>query len=320
MTPYFRHIEDDSVHTDIRDVLQSGNLILFAGAGLSAQAVTEKGEHPPLWRGLIEGVLAWCQKKQLIDGAGIAEMMDLVKDNYLIDAGQELQEILEEPSWLQECLSEVVLYNLAKTGEAQQLIAQIPFRAYLTTNYDEFIEGEYRVQKGVTLPKFYERTIEGVLGAFRAGKPFILKMHGDISDPSSIVLGNRSYERLFQPGSHYQRCIETIFGIASVLFVGFGGSDPDLDGITSRVAAFDGRSRRHWMVVARDACPPLRAKRLWKDKGINVVYYDRDSTHSGLVRFLRMIAQPVPLTIGAATDRSEVQNVVRKRLEAVGDA
>jgi hypothetical protein len=80
--------------------------------------------------------------------------------------------------------------------------------------------------------------------------------------------------------------------MSSVLFIGFGGSDPDLDGLLSKVAAFDGRRSRHWIVVPEGRFPALKAKRLLKDKGISVIQYkhdEHDENHPELVKFLKAL-------------------------------
>jgi hypothetical protein len=293
MTVYLRDIEDEEVYDELRNALNSKELILFAGAGLSAQAKTDDGRHPPSWRGLLEGMVAYCRHKHWIDPLHAEEIQNLINAGYLIDAGQELQEVLQ-PSHLQQCVGEVTFCNLAKTGEVHDLVVQIPFRVYLTTNYDELIEGAYRAHAGVNLKKFYERTIEGVFDAFRERKNFIIKLHGDISDPSSIILGERSYERLLYANNAYRSCLESIFFVSSVLFIGFGAADPDIERIISKVGAFDGRSKRHWMLVPKGSFPLLRAKRLWTDKGITIIQYERDPSHSGLLTFLKALSTLPP--------------------------
>src|ERR1035437_4090511 len=80
--------------------------------------------------------------------------------------------------------------------------------------------------------------------------------------------------------------------MSSVLFVGFGGTDPDLDGLLSKVAAFDGRRRRHWMVVPEGKFPSLKATRLLHDKGVRVIEYPFYSRHSRLTEFLGILATP----------------------------
>jgi hypothetical protein len=226
----------------------------------------------------------------LIDSRYAKDIRDLVEVD-LLDAGQELEDAINSssPSALQRCLNDVLLCNLAETSIAHRLITRIPFRGFLTTNYDDFIESAYVRTQRRTLPKFYEDTYEGVLEAWRSRQPFILKIHGDVAHPQSIVLGRRSYERMLYENEQYSRCLEQLIGGSSILFVGFGGSDPNLEHILSRASIFDGRSKRHWMVVSSRNMPTLKAKRLWRDKGINVIVYH--GSHSNLNRFLRNLAK-----------------------------
>lgn len=317
MNTYIGKIDDTRIYEGLYRALESNELILFAGSGLSTQAKTDDGRHPPLWKGLLNGMIDWCLSKGLLNSEDAPNIQDLVEQGFLIEAGQELQENLE-PSHLQWCLGEVILCNEAKASKAHRIIAQLPFRAYLTTNYDEFIEGEFRAQTGVTLLKYYERSIDGVLNAYRERKPFIYKLHGDITDPSSIVLGNRSYERLLYSNSIYRSCLESIFNMSSVLFIGFGGSDPDMEGIISRVAALDGRSKRHWMLAPNGSFPPLKAKRMWKDKGINVIGYDPDEKHSGVAQFLQNLASPPIVSLKGSRDSDKIKSLERiKRVEGI---
>ena len=296
MNAYIRGVEDREVHRELRNLLEARDLILFAGSGLSAQASTDHGEHPPLWKGLLDGMIHWCEDHGVLDEDRVGDLLDFVAKGYLIEAGQELQDVFDDPSKLMQCLGEIILCkNQARIREAHRLIAQIPFRAIITTNYDKFIEGAFWAENGLPLQKYYQRTLSGVLEMFWQRKPFILKLHGDLNDPTSIVLGYRAYERLLYADNAYRFCLETIFATSSVLFMGFGGSDPDLDGIVSRVAAFDGRRRCHWMLVPAGTFPSLKAKRLLKDKGINLVQYEKDESHSGVVTLLRALAQRAPI-------------------------
>jgi hypothetical protein len=234
----------------------------------------------------------WCLDNGLIRDTYHIDIIELIDKGFLVDAGQELEEIIEEISQRQRCLAEAILCNEAEISEAHNLIAGINFRAYLTTNYDEFIEGAFWHKHGKRLQKFYRPTISGVLDSYRRKEPFIFKLHGDISDPSSIILGNRSYEPLLQSDSDYKKCLETIFSMSSILFVGFGCTDPDFDRIISRVAALDGRTKRHWMLTTENSVPPLKAKRFWKDLGINIIQYKSDEMHTEFVRFLRNLSAP----------------------------
>jgi hypothetical protein len=223
------------------------------------------------------------------------ELEALVQYGFLIEAGQEVEDVLRERSWQQQCLREVLLCNDAAFSLAHEHITRIPFRAYLTTNYDMLIEAAFSKVTRRPLARFYERSIDSILEEYREGRAFILKLHGDVDDGSSIILGDRGYERLLNSHTNYRGCLQTLFSMSSILFVGFGGADPDLDGLLSKVAAFDGRRGRHWMVVPRGQFPSLKAKRLLRDRGVTIIEYERDDTHSGLVTFLEALARPPAL-------------------------
>jgi hypothetical protein len=64
----------------------------------------------------------------------------------------------------------------------------------------------------------------------------VFKVHGDINISGSIVLSNRDYARLLYLSPGYRSFLEAVFSSYTVLFVGFGGNDPDLDGIVDRLS------------------------------------------------------------------------------------
>lgn len=268
-----------------RCIYSDRNCILFAGAGLSAQAETARGEHPPPWKGLLGAMTEWCVQNKLVDQTDAEALATMLHSGYLLEAGQELDEILREKSQKQQCLREVLHSNDLIISKAHEYVAQTSFRAYLTTNYDALIETAYARTRSRSLITFYQNSVDSVLQPYRDGEDFILKLHGDVNDPASVILGDRSYEQLLR-NPNYAFCLNTLFATASILFVGFGGSDPDLDGLLRNVAAFNGRRARHWMVVPSRQFPALKAKRLLRDRGVQVVGYEQDESHSGLVNFL----------------------------------
>jgi hypothetical protein len=295
MTAHVRSVDDPEVYQRLHDELREGRLLLFVGSGLSAQASTADGRHPPLWKPLLLGMTRWCLDKGILDANESAQIDELVRGCFLLEAGEELQERLELQ--MRDCLTASLLTNVAKAGRAHHLAAKIPFRGYLTTNYDELIELEFYAERKTPLPRVYEESIEGVTSFYNSRTPFIVKLHGDVNNPKSIVLGSRSYERLLYTDSPYRDSLKVIFSVCSVLFVGFGFGDPDIEALTSMVARFSTRERRHWILLPRGTFPRLKARRLLKDKGLQVIEYEADGVHSGVVNFLyelAKIAVPAP--------------------------
>lgn len=311
MSPYLFDENDTEIHKLLWNKLDLQNLIVFVGSGLSAQATTDDNKHPPLWKGLLEGMVNWCLKRLLINESCSKNILELINKGYLIEAGQELDDILEK-SQLQQCLSETLLCNQANISESHKLIVQIPFTAYITTNYDALIEGAFAMENGKILEKFYGSAHESVFEAYRKKEPFIFKMHGDISDANSLVLGSRSYEKLLY--SDHDQCLQTLFMTSSVLFIGFGGSDPNFEKIITNVAMADARRKRHWMLIPSDTFPLLKVRRLWKDKGINVIQYKKDSMHSGLIKFLTFLKTPPPVVLDTSEERGNGKSFEYKKM------
>ncbi len=192
---YLRRVDDPSVYQEIRQVLDRQDLILFAGAGFSAQAKTPSGLHPPLWTRCLDEMLSWFQREGFVGDELAADIRELIDAGFLIDAAQEIEEAVHPASSpaMQRCLREVLFIDTARVSRAHLTATKLGFRAYLTTNYDDLIENAYARVRHRSLLPFYEETCDGVLDAWRRREPFILKMHGDTRNHRGIVLGARSY-------------------------------------------------------------------------------------------------------------------------------
>src|SRR5438874_5921066 len=158
MTRYVSEVTDSALIKEIQSAIYRGKCILVVGSGLAAQAETEEGEHPPDGRNLLEKLIQWCFEKGLIDQDTVEDIHALIHDGHLIEAGQEIEELLKRQR--QQCLREALLCDQAEVSEIHHLIAQIPFRAYLTTYYDTFIERAYRTVTGKELQRFYGASIQ----------------------------------------------------------------------------------------------------------------------------------------------------------------
>ncbi len=134
--------------------------------------------------------------------------------------------------------------------------------------------------------------INQALNCLRNSQFFVFKVHGDVNVPGSIVLGNRDYSRLLYLNPAYRSFLETVFASFTVLFVGFGGSDPDLDGVIDRLSTIYERSiGQHFILIAEDEFSALERRRLLEDKRLDCITYKRDTSHSQVVEFLRALAQ-----------------------------
>ena len=71
MNTYLSDIDDKKNYRSLSEALASRSLILFAGSGLSAQALSPDGKRPPLWKPLLEGMIKWCKREHLLNNAAV---------------------------------------------------------------------------------------------------------------------------------------------------------------------------------------------------------------------------------------------------------
>jgi hypothetical protein len=265
--------------------------VLFAGAGLTAQAQAQDGSRLPTWSALLERMVDWCIEHRVQLRAEPDEFRKVLRRGRLLVVAQELQQSLG--GQLNTCLSAILHSGKTRPSEAHRLISKTNWIAALSSNYDGLIEGAYALETGgIVPPVFSPDGIGQALDCLRNGRFFVFKVHGDVNLPGSIVLSNRDYARLLYLSPGYRSFLEAVFSSYTVLFVGFGGTDPDLDGIIDRLSTIYERSiGQHFILISEDEFSALERRRLLEDKRLDCITDRRDASHSQVVEFLRALSQ-----------------------------
>src|SRR5581483_10392068 len=184
---------------------------------------------------LLKRMVSWCIQKKFISQyhttKDFCEQYDKrpLKDT-LIQFGYTIEENLSEKHQQQECLK-ASLEQRTPSVDKYRLLVRKPFRGYVTTAYDTFIETAYAEERQEPLLKFYISSIRDAIEACRNGQPFILKLYGDIDDPASIILGPRFIKGLSAVCELEQ--LRTLLSMSPVIFTGFEKADPDLGTLSS---------------------------------------------------------------------------------------
>jgi len=213
--------------------LRERRLLLFAGAGLSAQAGL------PTWRSLVQDVV----------DATIAEAMQGEESR------RELEGMIAAGKWLQiadHCklklgpgeYARLLGEQLGDFGkpvpEAHRLAVRLPFAAWVTTNYDKLLERAYAEERG-GLPKTLTSLDTEALGRLLFdGAPFVLKAA--------------------LPLTH------------SVLFVGYSLADPDFNLLLDRqLLTFRGFAPERYALMS--GIGKVEEEYLWRVCQIRVIPY-----------------------------------------------
>lgn len=209
--------------------------LLVVGPHLAMQSHSKEGncnsDTSSYLRSLVKDMVEWCIQQSIIDQPDTIETFrQLPYRESLAHAGNMLEEYLIEKQQLQLCLAEV-LQRTSQVSQVHQKLAHLPFRGYISTTYDTFIETTYEQVRQRELPKFYAPSIGDAIHAYQHEKQFILKLYGDIADPASIVFGPRLNKGLSSIDEKAE--LRQLLAASEVIFLGFEETDPDLKYLTS---------------------------------------------------------------------------------------
>lgn len=194
---------------NIVQALRNGRLSIFAGAGLSASS----------------GYVNW---KKLIK-----PMSDYLGLNINTDLTMIAQ--YYENECTREGLNRAILSEFSKVptkNDNMEILASLPIDTYWTTNYDSIIEDTLR-EKGKTVDVIYEQI---QYKNYTPGRDAVVyKMHGDKNFPDRAVISKTDYELYDVYRSVFSKGLVMELITKTVLFIGFGFADPNLDRFISIV-------------------------------------------------------------------------------------
>jgi hypothetical protein len=265
----------------------AGRCVLFVGSGLSAQIKRSDGRPLPTWKQLLEELIA--AAGIYIDALDAQDMSTAVWIGQLIQVAESLQESIPE-DFLQHFFNQVFGDGALHPGPNHTYIPRIRLRAVLTSNYDSLLEQGF---KDVTGSQPLTLTFDTFLSAkcpLREPQFFILKIHGDFRNAANIVLGVRNYQTIIHHHPLSRLTLKNIFNSYTVLFVGYGAADPDLDDVLNSLAiVLRHSSMPHYMILPEDRFTALERRRLLFDQRLQVIEYDPVDDHRLLTELIRTL-------------------------------
>ena len=204
--------------TDLVERLRTGRCVLCAGSRLTAA----DGERS--FRSLVEKLLASLPEGDA-DGA-----RQVLESRPLAAAGFVRRRLGEER--FADALKKAAA-PFAELPETIRLLGELPFRAIVTTAYDDAFERAFT--KDGVVPRIYTPRDHEALkndGKLR----FVFKALGDPSRADSIVWSAEDLNSALADGG-YRTVAQDLYRSRSFLFVGFDGRDPDLAMLLERVLA-----------------------------------------------------------------------------------
>jgi hypothetical protein len=241
----------DELHAKAQELgvlARSGHLVPFLGAGVSVSA------GAPSWRDLLtalragvqleEGAAAAFEKLAVLDQAGVLEQLYINQHGSRAAFGEAVARAVD----------------LQRYGLAPALLAAVPSSGAITLNYDRLFElACHDAQRPRTvLPE----NIPAV------GNSWLLKLHGSVSQPASIVLTRDDYLGYNSNREALSALVKAHLLTHHLLFVGFGLADDHFHEIVHDVrrALPEGLSEGHHMGTVLSLFHEPLQSMVWRGK------------------------------------------------------
>lgn len=265
----------DDIIRDLRKAYEGGNLVVLAGAGVSA------GAGLPGWGKLAERVLEKAKARGL-DPAALAEAEDDMKAGRLIESLSALKMALGPQEFCREIERQVDDAELPVPALAEAIAALKPkLRAVVTTNLDGFLERAFQGAWPVlTKPP-------GDLGQRRK---YILKAHGTLLDRSTWVFTRDQYDRAMFATPELQQTLGALYRACTLMFVGSGLADDNLDLTLGAIRAIAGEQPPEHYAILPEPIGPNRRRTL-EAAGLRLITYPAGQ-HGEAVKIVRSLVGP----------------------------
>ena len=246
--------------------ISKGEVVLWAGAGLS------------LYAGLPSGARL---REILYEGLTPLEKEEVRKNSDLSHLVDEICKLKGNRNYIIKVLTSTFTKDFSST-ETHKIISKIPhFRNIITTNYDRLFENVYGNKLNLIFSDSHTPYIDDK-------KVNLFKIHGDLSDPDSIIITKSDYNRFFENDTEQNTIWNIIKGIVatkSILFIGYNLEDSNVEVIFNKIKNKTGKNGKECYFVAPNI-PPIKSVNLEK-ANIHPISLTEEKFFEELIEYLR---------------------------------
>lgn len=248
----------------LSDAAEYRSLVPFVGAGVSA------GCGLPSWSELVAPLRA---EVGAGDNDDVLDVAQWYVDQHGRDAiERHVRRRLSPPN---------------SPGALHRLVAKLAAPVICTTNYDLLMEQAIEHIDGVPPDVIIEDGHVGLIDEAR--RTTLVKLHGCLTLPETIVLARDDYEAYAERHRAMTAYLHALLATRTFLFIGFGLTDPNFRTIYNAIGRALGPHRRIAYVLALGKWPDP-VVRYWQKKGIETLVF---SDSAALADFCGQVVQGV---------------------------
>jgi hypothetical protein len=234
--------------------LAARRCVVFLGAGASASCVSADGRtSPPGWKAFLDALRSVADP----DGRNSAIDNYLSKERYL-DAAEIIHNKLS-PADFARLVRETFVAPRYKPSPIHEAVLKIDPKVVITTNYDDIYDTYCRngmAASGYNVCRYHDTHLVPDL---RSPVRLVVKAHGCVSDPSLIVLTRSQYFRARQQHACFFNVLDAIFVTHTILFVGYGLADPDIELVLENANIAAPSAHPHYALMPDNIAPDIEA-------------------------------------------------------------
>lgn len=288
----------------MNNMLNNNKLSIFAGSGISVASGL------PQWDGFVDKYIEICEylNNNLDKALQFTDIISDAKGNKSKDLIGAITALKEKIRYCKQsgintdfCEDELnkMFYN-AEPNNNHKFIISTNYKYIITTNYDALLENAAKDlgYKELLTRSFSYVDQQDLSMAIYSGKTAIIHAHGKISHIKldEFVLTKDDYLAIMKHNPGFRLIINSIFLTSSVLFAGYGGSDPHFEDIISDLNMTlnwnnSGQDLpRCYILLKRDKLTPIR-EFLNDKQRVDIITYD---DYAQMTSFLERLATSHP--------------------------
>jgi len=133
-----------------------------------------------------------------------------------------------------------------------------------------------------------------VFKLFRDNSDYIIKLHGSIDDPSSMIFSKSDYNKYAYGSWVYTKFIDTLLLTYTIIFIGFSMTDPAISFLVEMYAERLPESRPHYIFLAGDI-PETYIQITKRLRKLFVIPYSENDNHIELITLIKQLEKEVAL-------------------------
>ena len=268
--------------SSLAEELARRSVIVVLGAGVSKTSLSRDGaRQPPLWQEFLEEGLHRCGKN------GTRHIRQAIRKGDYLHAAEWIKGALGD-GW-NEFLTDTFLAPEYQSSDLHDVIFRLDQRIVFSLNIDSIYDTYVGTQtSGRTIVKnYFEEDIHNFL---RDRHDYIIKIHGSVSSPDKIVMTQQEYSAARPRYSGFYTVLDASILSHTLLFVGCGVADPDLNLLLENQNFRFPFARPHYLVTSSKTSKYLEAS-LKENRNLRCLKYDERDDHSDLLVKLRELLE-----------------------------